>query len=177
MDVPLEIYLHIAVFSDVGTILNMLSIISASENEYRYIVRKKYPATMVYYDQCESWETIFRNILSSQQKLDMMGFPQFNLPSFDPIRISQSSSDFSLWKYGILHSIEINNSELMIYCAQRMDYPLEPWILLQWSVRANNILIVEYLLKTYSFGPSDLRYVMMDAQGEIKEILTALRDI
>lgn len=173
-NVPIEIYLHIALFSDVETILNMLSIISASDNEYQYIVTKKYPATIIYYDQYKSWKPIFLNIVSSQQKLDKIGFPHFNLPSFDPIKLSQERSDFNLWKYGILHSIEKNDISLMIYCAKQMEYPPNLWILLQWSVRANNLPIVEYLLNRYTFGMSDIRYVMMDAQGKIKEILTEL---
>ncbi|MBA3284410.1 MAG: hypothetical protein H0U27_05040 [Nitrosopumilus sp.] len=177
LNVPLEIYLYIALFSDIETISNMFFIIPESENYYQYIITRKYPATLIYYNSCKSWKVLFRNVLTSQQKLNEIGFPLFNLPSFDPIKISQDPSDFNLWKYGILHSIEINDIPLMVYCANQMDYLLEPWVLLQWSVRANNLLITQHLLNKNIFTVSDLRYVTLDAQGKIKEILTELLNV
>lgn len=211
---PLEIYLKIAILSDDDMILTLLSLAKRynTEKSYQYVIKEKYPATVIYYNtetlssliklenkkleligacrcgslhqgarfehctqiEIDTWKSLFLRIRDANINLAKVKFPHFDIPSYDPIKVSSFGLAYNIWKCGALYSIDSNDPKSLDHCmkqSQHLLISIEPWLCLRWAAQVNNLYMVNCILNNYKMTHTDIAYVLPDAKGKIREII------
>lgn len=181
MNIPTDIYQHIALMSNDRDILNMLSVNKKFNDTefFKKIITNRYPLTMRYKKENENWKQFYLRIVKYiYLAKEEFGFPYIPDWRINPeevynklVKVSEGKkTEFlsGVWSEGLRYAVHINRLDLVKEITQNGSKYLKNIndrnIAMIYAASNGNLEILNYLMELYK--PSDITFILEAIAGK-----------
>lgn len=180
MNLPPDIYQHIALMSDDRDILNMLSVNKKFNDPefFKRIISNKYPLTMRYKKDDENWKQFYLRIIKYiALAKEEFGFPYIPDWRIDPEEVYTELTKASegkltlfdnIWADGLRYAVYNNRLDLVKEITENGKMYLKNInyrnIPMSYAASNGNLEILNYLIDLYK--PTDINFILVELAGK-----------